>query len=95
MPIIAGSADAGELAHTLDSDLALRPRCRRARHAAPQALIPDLPQGLLKKIELDLLLADLAFKRCNAALRPGQFLQRRLSSVVCSQILCWRLLFVR
>jgi len=34
-----------------------------------------LPQGLLKKIELDLLLADLAFKRRNAALRSGQLLQ--------------------
>jgi hypothetical protein len=38
-------------------------------------LIPDLPQGLLKKIELDLLLADLAFKRRNLPLRPGQLLQ--------------------
>ena len=46
-----------------------------ARHAAPQALFPDLPQGLLKKIELDLLLADLAFKRRNSPLRPGLLLQ--------------------
>jgi sulfite reductase beta subunit-like hemoprotein len=34
-------------------------------------LFPDLPQGLLKKIELDLLLADLAFsaaiRRCARA----------------------------
>jgi hypothetical protein len=34
-----------------------------------------LPQGLLKKIELDLLLADLAFQRCNSPLRPPQLLQ--------------------
>ena len=46
-----------------------------ARHAAPQALSPDLPQGLLKKIELNLLLADLAFKCRNSALRPGLLLQ--------------------
>jgi hypothetical protein len=38
-------------------------------------LFPDLPQGLLKKIELDLLLADLAFKRRNSTLGSGQLLQ--------------------
>jgi hypothetical protein len=32
-------------------------------------LFPDLPQGSLKKIELDLLLADLAFKRRNPPLQ--------------------------
>jgi hypothetical protein len=38
-------------------------------------LFPDLPQGLLKKIELNLLLADLAFERRNSALRPGLLLR--------------------
>jgi hypothetical protein len=38
-------------------------------------LFPDLPQGLLKKIELDLLLADLAFKRRNSPPCPGLLLQ--------------------
>jgi hypothetical protein len=34
-----------------------------------------LPQGLLKKIELDLLLTDLAFKRRNSTLCSRQLLQ--------------------
>jgi hypothetical protein len=34
-----------------------------------------LPQGLLKKIELHLLLADLAFERRNPTLRSRQLLQ--------------------
>jgi hypothetical protein len=46
---------------------------RQAR--APQALFPDLSQGSLKKIELDLLLADLAFKSRNSPLRSGLLLQ--------------------
>jgi hypothetical protein len=36
--------------------------------------LPDLSQGLLKKIKLDLLLADLAFKR-RSRLGSGQLLQ--------------------
>jgi hypothetical protein len=41
-----------------------------------------LPQGLLKKIELDLLLADLAFQRRNSTLRPSQLLQGGSSSLL-------------
>jgi len=43
MPIIAGSANAAELAHALDSDLALRPR-RRHR---PDDFVDAVPPGAL------------------------------------------------
>jgi len=55
-------------------------------------LFPDLPQGSLKKIELDLLLADLAFKRRNSPLRSGLLLQRGLSRRLFRQLFHCRLI---
>src|SRR5215831_6566574 len=55
---------------------------------------PDLPQGLLKKIELDLLLADLALQRRNSTLRPRQLLQGGSTSLLGRLLRCDRSLFV-
>jgi hypothetical protein len=46
---------------------------RQARRSAD--VVPRLAARLAEKIELNLLLADLAFKRRNSALRPGLLLQ--------------------
>ena len=43
MPIITGSTDAGELAHALDSDLALRPRPRHRLDDFVDAVPPRTP----------------------------------------------------
>src|SRR5262249_36839937 len=49
---------------------------RHARPVARLACSPDLPQGLLKKIQFDLLLADLAFQLGNPFARRRKVLGR-------------------